>query len=180
MLVLLVSSAALAQGRRGEQRREQDKEEEKAPEGPVPVALGVRAPVRSADGGTIIEGTPRLDRLRDRIVVLLFFRTDDSSADSIAKVNEIHKKFQPLGVVVVGMTPQKKEAAEDVVKGKEIKFVVGYGVDTEDRYEVSSFPKVYLLDTAGRLATRFHPDDDLEAHSSADAQDAPRRRRTPA
>jgi len=173
MLVLLVSSAALAQGRRGEQRREQDKEEEKAPEGPVTVALGERAPELSADGWTNIEGTPRLDRFRDRIVVLFFFRTDDSSADSIAKVNEIHKKFQPLGVVVVGMTPQKKEAAEDVVKGKEIKFVVGYGVDTEDRYEVSSFPKVYLLDTAGRLATRFHPDDDLEGHIRAQMRKTP-------
>jgi len=59
------------------------------------------------------------------------------------------------------------------VKGKEIKFIVGYGANTEERYQVAAFPKVYLLDTSGRLVDRFHPGDNLEEKVRAQMRKTP-------
>jgi peroxiredoxin len=135
---------------------------EPVPSGPTKVALNERLPELEAADWANYDGRPTLEKLKDRIVVLFFFRTDDTSAESIPTLNEVYKTFHQLGVVVIGLTPQKRDVAESVVRGKQIKFIVGYGARTDQRYEVSSFPKVYLLDTAGRLVNRFHPGEELE------------------
>jgi peroxiredoxin len=172
-LVGCLVSAALAQGRRGQPPPRRGKEEPEVEAGPTVVAIGERAPELAAAGWANYSGTPKLERLRGRVVVLFFFRSDDASNDAIPELNEAHKTFSRLGVVIIGLTPQKKEQAETLVKGKEIKFIIGYGVDTEGRYEVSSFPKVYLLDTSGVLVQRFHPDDDLDARIRSQLRKTP-------
>jgi peroxiredoxin len=174
LLVGALVTSALAQGRgRGGQAGKEKEEKEDEPAGPTIVALGERVPELSAAGWTNYSGTPRLERFRGRIVVLFFFRTDDASVEFIPALNDAYKTFSRLGVVIIGLTPQKKELAETLVKGKEIKFIVGYGVDTEGRYEVSAFPKVYLLDGTGALVQRFHPGDELEARIRAQLRKTP-------
>ena len=174
VLLACLATTALAQGRSGRRpARGAEQEKNKEPEGPTIVALGERAPELYAAGWANYDGTPTLEKFKDRIVVLFFFRTDDNSADSIATVSDAYKALRQSGVVVVGLTPQKKELAESAVKGKEIKFIVGYGVNTEERYQVSAFPKVYLLDTSGRLVDRFHPGDNLEEKIRAQMRKTP-------
>jgi len=168
LLILVASplSGALAQG-------EPDQEPEAPAAGPAKAVLGERLPeLVAADWGNT-ETRPTLDRLRERIVVLFFFRTDDTSVDAFPILSQVHKNFSQRGVVVIGLTPQSKEAAENIIKGKELRFIVGYGVATEERYQVSAFPKVYLLDTAGRLVDRFHPGDGLEEKISAQIRRTP-------
>lgn len=144
-----------------------------APRGPTRAILGEEFPELAASEWLNIEGRPRLERYREQIVVLYFFRTDDASADTIAIVTKAHRNFAQRGVVFIGLTPQKKEAAESAVRGKDVRFIVGYGVDTDERYQVSSFPKVYLLDTAGRLVHRFHPQEALEDRIAAQVRRTP-------
>jgi peroxiredoxin len=175
-LMAALTMPALAQGGRGggqRQPQKQQKDEDAEPTGPTTVAIGERAPELAATGWANSAGTPKLERFRGRIVVLFFFRSDDASVEFVPALNDVNKSFGRLGVTVVGLMPQKKEQAESLVKGKDIKFIVGYGVDTEGRYEVSAFPKIYLLDTLGRLVQRFHPGDDLEAHIRAQLRKTP-------
>jgi peroxiredoxin len=174
-LVASLAMSALAQqgGRRPGQQKKDKEEKEEEVEGPTTVAFGEPLPELAAAGWANYDGTPRLQHFRGRIVVLFFFRTDDASADSIPTVSDAYKSFSRLGVTFVGLTPQKKEQAESAVKGKEIKFIVGYGVDTEGRYQVSSYPKIYLLDTAGRLVQRFHPGEELEEQIRAQLAKTP-------
>lgn len=164
LLVGGLTAAALAQGggRQGGRPASGQEDKEEDTTGPRIVAIGELTPELSAGGWVNHAGTPRLERFRGRVVVLFFFRTDGASLDFIAPLNDLYKKFSRQGVVIVGLTPQKKELAERLIKDKEIKFVVGYGADVTERYEVSAFPRVYLLDTVGRLASRFHPADELE------------------
>jgi peroxiredoxin/tetratricopeptide (TPR) repeat protein len=161
-LVACLTSAALAQGRRGQPPQRKGKDEPEEVAAPTVVAIGERAPELAAAGWANYSGTPKLDRFRGHVVVLFFFRSDDASGDAISTLNDANQTFSRLGVVFIGLTPQKKEQAETLVKGKDVKFIIGYGVDTAGRYEVSAYPKVYLLDTDGVLVQRFHPGDDFE------------------
>ncbi|GEM_PF-949885 len=170
--VASLTVSALGQGRGGQDRGREGRKGAGA-DRPAKVAIGQPVPELSADGWVNFNGTPSLDHFRDRIVVLFFFRTDDNSADSIPTVGEAHKNLSQLGVVIIGLTPEKKEAVDRIVKAKNIKFPVGYGVSTEERYQVASFPKVYLLDTAGILVNRFHPDDELEERIRAQMRVTP-------
>jgi hypothetical protein len=175
LLVGGLATSAWAQGgqRQGQPRKEKKEKEDEEPTGPTTVAIGERAPELAAAGWINYSGTPKLERFRGRVVVLFFFRTDDASAELIPAVSDAYKTFTRLGVVIIGLTPQKKEQVDSLVKAKELKFIVGYGVDTVTRYEVSSFPKVYLLDTAGLLVQRFHPGDDLEGRLRAQLRKTP-------
>jgi hypothetical protein len=144
LLVGGLATSAWAQGgqRQGQPRKEKKEKEDEEPTGPTTVAIGERAPELAAAGWINYSGTPKLERFRGRVVVLFFFRTDDASAELIPAVSDAYKTFTRLGVVIIGLTPQKKEQVDSLVKAKELKFIVGYGVDTVTRYEVSSFPKV--------------------------------------
>lgn len=137
------------------------------------VTLGEPLPELAAAEWANNTGTPALERLRDRIIVLFFFRTDDTSVDYFEELNKLHRGFQQRGVEIIGLTPQTRQQAENIVKGKEVSFVVGYGVDTENRYDVSGTPKVYLLDIHGRLVNRFHPGDALQDKITAQIRQTP-------
>ena len=164
MCLAVLATAALGQQPpdRGKKRDDRSKSDKEPPPPVIRAIIGERAPELYAGAWLNTEGTPTLDRFKNRIIVLFFFRTDDSSADTIAPVGELHKKLAGSGVVVIGLTPQKKDAAESAVKGKQVKFAVGYEAQTEARYQVGSFPTVFLIDPSGTLVNRFHPDDDLE------------------
>jgi peroxiredoxin len=137
--VALVSSAALAQ------------------------RVGKPAPEFESSNQFNTKDKVALENFKGKIVVLVFWRTTDSeSIDAIATLNEMHKKFRKGGVVVIAHSPEEKEKVESIVKGKEIEYLVIYGDKVHETYKVTSFPRVFLIDTRGVVTWRGHPADELE------------------
>ncbi|MCK4341418.1 MAG: redoxin domain-containing protein [Phycisphaerae bacterium] len=110
------------------------------------------------------EGDSLLERYRERILVLFFFRSDDSaSVEAIPLLNKIHKDLGKKGVVIIGISTEKTKNVESFAKGKEVEFLCYTGAEgIQHMYYVSAFPRVYLIDTGGILVDHFHPLDDLE------------------
>jgi tetratricopeptide (TPR) repeat protein len=169
--VAALAATALAQ--KPPDKGKKDDKSKEPPAAPTKSIIGERAPELYASAWLNADGTPTLDRFKGRILVLFFFRTDDGSIDSLGTLNDLHKKLSANGVAVIGLTAQKKEVVEGAIKGKEVKFPVGYEVQTNTRYQVSSYPLVYLIDTAGVLIDRIHPDDGLEAKVRAQIAKTP-------
>ena len=146
-------------------------EEGEAPRRPV---IGELAPDLLYRENDKDKGEPLLGKQRDHIVVLLFFRTDDSaSADAVATLNKLHKDLGKRGVTIYGLSPEKKEKSDSFIKGKQIEFTTFWGGATNRYYDVSAFPKVYLIDTKGILVDRFHPGDNLEERVRAQMRKTP-------
>lgn len=145
--------------------------DERRDEGPTNVTIGEPVPYLRAQQWENVSGTPTLAGFRSRIVLIFCFDTI-SAADSIDIMNAAHTKFGSAGVVIIGLTKQKKEQAEGVIKGKEVKFIVGYEADT-DRYRIPGPPWVLMLDTGGRLTDQFHPGFDLEGKVRAQMRRTP-------
>jgi peroxiredoxin len=136
----------------------QDEEKPEKPEEVKEAKIGEPAPPIQAEEWANAEGqTVALDRFKDRIVVLFFFRTDDTqSVEAIPMLNEAHKDLGSRGLVIIGLTQEKKDKAESTIKGKEVKFIVGYGSKSAETYKVSAPAQIYLIDTSGRFVERFH------------------------
>jgi tetratricopeptide (TPR) repeat protein len=87
--------------------------------------------------------------------LLVFWKsTDSTSLDSIPLLNKLHKR---RGVEVIAITPEDKNTAGGTVRGKGMEFTVGYGGELDKKYKVSSYPRVFMIDTRGILVWRGHP-----------------------
>ncbi|TWT39968.1 AhpC/TSA family protein [Phycisphaerae bacterium RAS1] len=92
---------------------------------------------------------------RGRILVLFFFKsTDAGSADVVAEVKKVAKM---PGVHVIAISPEKPDAVEKFAKAKEFEFSYVAGADAEDFFQISSYPRAYVVDTKGVLRWRGHP-----------------------
>lgn len=134
---------------------------------PRRAVIGEPAPeIKVSDSGSSRdkdEGDALLERNRHRIIVLFFFRsTNYDSAEAIPILNKLHKDLHGSGVVIVGITDEKKDKYESFVKGKEVDFDVYGNGAAWNSYEVPAPPRIYLIDTNGILVDRFHPFEDLE------------------
>lgn len=153
-LLAALSTPAIAQDDDDDQRGRSEpkrvaKLHEQAPE--------IEAKFENADGNVSLE------RYRGRIILLFFFKsTDSASVEAMPRLNTIHEDYGDKGVVVIGLTPETKQSAESVVRGKRVRFIIGYEAETEESWNVSAFPLIYMVDTDGILEDRFHPDDRLE------------------
>ena len=146
-------------------------EEGEAPRRPV---LGELAPDLYYLENDKDKGEGRLKKERGHVVVLFFFRTDDSaSMDAVAVLNKLYKDLGKKGVTIFGMSPEKKEKADAFMKGKQIEYGVFWGGAINQYYDVAAFPKVYLIDTNGILVDRFHPGDNLEERVRAQMRKTP-------
>lgn len=124
--------------------------------------LNEKAPEIKATSWMNAEGEVTLEKFRQRIVLLFFFRSDDSaSVEAFAVLNRIHKA-EGGRVIIIGLTSEKKEKAESVLKGKEVQWIVGFETKSEEIYKVPAPPQIYVIDTAGVLRGRYHPGDALE------------------
>jgi len=126
--------------------------------------IGETAPDIEATSFDNYEGKPSLDKFKDQIVVLFFFRTSDSTSmdEAVPILNKVHDAFNKSGVVIIGLTDEKKTKAESIIKGKEIKFIIGYESKSGEKYNVPAPPRIYLIDTSRKLVNHFHPLEDLE------------------
>lgn len=141
---------------------------------PDRAVIGELAPEIQAADWENAKNPPNLDEFKHNIVVLFFFRTDDStSTEVIPRLNQLHEALKHRGVVIIGLTPQEKDKAESVVKGKEVQFIVGYGAETQLKYSVSAFPRVFLIDPSGKLVNQFHPLDEMEERINVQIRKTP-------
>lgn len=105
-----------------------------------------------------------IDRYRGKILVLAFWRADHKPSDQAIEIlGRIHSRLGNKGVVILAMTADSKQVAERVIKEKSIRFQTGSGRGVQETYEVSSIPRVYLIDTLGTVVWKGSPTDDLEA-----------------
>lgn len=104
-----------------------------------------------------------LDNYRGRILAILFWRDDERSIAALKRLNEIDSQFEKQGVAVIAITTEGKERVEKVSKDNELHYVIGYGGGLFDLFEVSSWPRVYLVDPQGIVVWKGPADDALKA-----------------
>lgn len=123
---------------------------------------------------TNTEGDVSIEKYKGRIVLLFFFKTTDSASmdEAVPILNEVHKD-QGRNVVIIGLTPESRQDAESIVGGKEIRFIVGYESQADQSYSVPGYPWIYMVDTMGVVANRFHPLDQLEDKLQAQMNKTP-------
>ncbi len=157
-----IVAAALASGAAA-QEEEPARDPDKKDAAEVKEArLNEKAPEIKAASWMNAEGEVTLEKFRERIVLLFFFRSNDSaSVEAFAVLNRIHKA-EGGRVIIIGLTTEKREKAEGVLKGKEVPWIVGFETKSEETYKVPAPPQIYLIDTAGVLRGRYHPADALE------------------
>lgn len=115
-----------------------------------------------------------LAKYRGKIVVLVFWRTTDSaSIDAIPILNNLHKTLRKHGVVVIAHTPEEREPVDTVVKGKQIEYIVTLGGDAHEKYSVTSFPRVFLIDPKGTIVWKGHPANEIESRIKKQMEKTP-------
>lgn len=129
-----------------------------------PLRLGKPVPdfkIEDISGG---QPTFELSKQKGKIVVLMFWRTTDSaSIEAIPVLNDIYKDMSRSGVYILAISPEDREVVEPVATGKGMQFPSAFKASELVRsFDVSSYPNVFIIDTAGNLAWRGHPADDLK------------------
>lgn len=133
------------------------------------ISIGAKAPLWDEVRGDIRIEQDQIPRFRDKIILLLFWRTNNAeSLEALDTLAAIHDDFSKLGVTVIGIVPEPHDRVQPIVEGRKVPFQVvprnndGRGRGLEWLYSVSSYPRVYLIDTNGIITWVGHPDDDLE------------------
>lgn len=105
-----------------------------------------------------------LDVFKNRVIVLMLWHsTDSTSVELFPMLNDLHEKYRKRGVVIIAVTEEKKEKAESTAKGKQAKFIVGFGFDPGEKWRFPAPAYAYIIDPRGIIAhARFHAGDDLE------------------
>jgi tetratricopeptide (TPR) repeat protein len=115
-----------------------------------------------------------LEPLRDHIVLLIFFRTDDAlSLEALDAVGKAYEKFGDQGVAFVGITDEKKEKIEEYRKGKELPMTVYPETNAYIAYDVTALPRVFMIDTESILRAQFHPLDNMEERIRRQMENTP-------
>ena len=101
-----------------------------------------------------------LQGLRGKIVVVEFWATwCGPCRRSIPHLIELYKKYNPQGVVFIGLTDEPREKVEPFAKELEMIYAVGGGSTSSDAYGVRGIPRAFLVDTAGNVVWEGHPMD---------------------
>jgi hypothetical protein len=128
--------------------------------------VGERAPDLELRGGEGEQSSsvPLLERYKNRIIVLVFWRSIDAgSVELFPMLNALHENYLKRGVVLIGLTDEKKEKADATYKGKEGKFTHYTGINPEDPYRFPAPAYAYIIDIHGNIAyARFHAGSGLE------------------
>jgi peroxiredoxin len=130
-----------------------------------------------------------LDKLKGNVVLLDFWSArSPRSARQLSRVEELHKKYSPLGLVTIGIHPvERLESATEIVKDKAITFPVMIDLpragpalkllpgmvapptfgETAKFYLTEFYPNYFLIDKSGKLAWGFSLDPPTEAEIEA-------------
>lgn len=126
--------------------------------------VGRKAPDFNIKGEASDTENFSLEKHKNRIVVLLFFRSNDSgSVDALVEVNKIARKYERRGVTFLAYAPEaERERIENTMKSKEINITYAWGGRLHETYECPAYPHVYIIDTGGILVWHGHPGNRLE------------------
>ncbi len=94
---------------------------------------------------------------RGLIVILYFFRTND--APSAEYVDKANKSGRIPGVDVIFISPNKQEEVKTFIETKEIPegWTIWEAESICSLYDVSHYPRCYIVDPQGLIAWRGHP-----------------------
>ncbi len=103
--------------------------------------------------------TFKLSEAHGRIVVIYFWRANDhGSIEYLDMLNEIQRL---PGTFVIAMAASKEEDVKRVMDGRKKEYSYAWGESiifvAEDLFDVSHYPRVYLIDPTGVIAWRGHP-----------------------
>ncbi len=78
---------------------------------------------------------------------------------SIPHINEIHKKFESKGLVVIGLSQESNQVIKPFVKDKKMEYNVGTdkGGKLNKELGVQGIPHAVLVDKAGTIVWEGHP-----------------------
>ena len=78
---------------------------------------------------------------------------------SIPHVNEIHKKYESKGLVVIGLTQESNQEIKSFVKSKKMEYHVGTdkGGKLNKELGVQGIPHAVLVDKTGTIVWEGHP-----------------------
>ena len=65
---------------------------------------------------------------------------------------ELNKKYADKGVVIIGLSNEKKDTVEPFVKQMKMDYAVGGGSETSKEYGVEGIPWAFVIDTTGKVA----------------------------
>lgn len=87
---------------------------------------------------------------------------------SIPHLNEIHAKYQPKGLVLVGVTNEKRDVVDAFLKKLPIHYTVGFDDGALIRgFGISGIPHALLVSKQGKIVWEGHPmelkEKDIEA-----------------
>jgi cytochrome c biogenesis protein CcmG/thiol:disulfide interchange protein DsbE len=125
-----------------------------------------------------------LDKLKGKVVLLDFWSLRSARSErQLSRVEELHKKYGPRGLVVIGIHPvEKLDVAGDVVKDKALTFPVMIDLpragpalnippgivppptfgETAKFYLTEFYPNYFLIDKSGKLTWGFSLDPPTE------------------
>jgi thiol-disulfide isomerase/thioredoxin len=114
--------------------------------------VGKEAPEIKADGWFNSEKGVTLKTLRGKPVVVEFWATwCGPCRKTIPHLAELHKKYKDSGLVIVGLTDEPKDKVEEFTKKIEMPYVVGYGSNTSDDYNVKAIPQAFVVNAEGKI-----------------------------
>jgi thiol-disulfide isomerase/thioredoxin len=78
---------------------------------------------------------------------------------SIPHVNEIHKKYESKGLVVIGLTQESNQEIKPFVKAKKMEYHVGTdkGGKINKELGIKGIPHAVLVNKAGEIVWEGHP-----------------------
>lgn len=130
-----------------------------------------------------------LDELKGKVVLLDFWSVRSPRSErQLARIEELHRKYGPLGLVVIGIHPvEKLETATEFAKDQAITFPVMIDLpragpalkippgrllppifgETAKFYLTTFYPNYFLIDKTGKLAWGFSLDPPTEEEIEA-------------
>jgi cytochrome c biogenesis protein CcmG, thiol:disulfide interchange protein DsbE len=78
---------------------------------------------------------------------------------SIPHINKIHKEFGPKGLVVIGLSDEKKSVIKPFAEAKKMEYHVGIdnGGKLNKQLKIQGIPHAVLVNKAGEIVWEGHP-----------------------
>lgn len=130
------------------------------------VSIGSPAPELGATRSfnTEDKGPVSLSSYRGQVVLIDFWATwCGPCVAAIPHVQELDRKFRDKGLVVIGHTDGSSRNLDAFIAEKKITYIITVGADIGNAYGVTGIPRVFLIDTEGKIAWDGHPAELQEA-----------------
>ncbi len=120
--------------------------------------VGTAAPEVKAQGWLNGEGTTLAKLKGDKVAVVEFWATwCPPCRKSIPHLIELHAAKAKDGLVIVALSNEPKDKVEPFVEKMKMNYLVGYGSDTGEAYEVTGIPHAFVVGRDGKIAWAGNP-----------------------